>query len=122
MKRILMFAAAIVFAVTTYAQAAEPSWHLDVVNRSNACVWFTVDNRDMFKDFNVESAVIHPGAAREFRGRPSGVSHMKARAQVWKKNCTGAFVGDRRDDFPSEGNSQLSIHNSGSGYIMRHGP
>jgi hypothetical protein len=120
MKPILAFMLFLAIAAPALAYDHRP-WHLDVVNKSDKCVWFTIHSP---WDQNIVNAIIWPGASHSFQEPWSDKGAYTARAQIYRKNCDGAFIEDRHDRFPSTqgSRSELSIHNSGTGYIMRHGP
>jgi hypothetical protein len=119
MKRVLVLTVMMMLAATTFASAS--TWHLAVYNKSDACVWFTIDKNNLITPENLYSAVIPAGTAHAFSGSYYNQG-LKARAQVWKQGCGGPFVSDRYDNIPNPHSSDLSIHgNSKDNYIMRFG-
>ena len=87
---------------------------LDLRNKSDQCVWWNVpgERNDALKPG--QSTVISVMSA-------SYSSSRKVIAKI--VNCSNnQLIVERYDYIPISGRSELSIHNQGGTYIMRHGP
>ncbi|MGB6984593.1 MAG: hypothetical protein WBD74_01315 [Candidatus Aquilonibacter sp.] len=87
---------------------------VDLRNKSDQCVSYDVPGTR-------ERGFIESGGYAYVYVRSLLTSNWKITAKI--VNCsTRALIIERYDYFPASGRSELSVHNQGSTYIMRHGP
>lgn len=117
-----LIAAAILAQIPVPSQAGSVNAiaTLDLRNKSDQCVWWNIPATSATGS-NL-SGDVKPGRSTVISIMSASYSSSR-RINAKIVNCSNnQLIIERYDYVPISGKSELSVHNQGSTYIMRHGP